>query len=148
MSSLPELLTLVRGMIFAARAVGTVLLFMVLLMYVFAIVFTAQIGDPDAPERATPDTYWDRGSDPTAQELFGTMGDSMMSLFTRGLLGDNLAETLQAIKDRGGKDTYECDSEGECNRTGGQLWLMWVFIVFMIISAFCLLNMLVGVLCE
>jgi len=25
---------------------------------------------------------------------------------------------------------------------------MWVFIVFMIISAFCLLNMLVGVLCE
>lgn len=148
MHSMPELLTLVRGMLNAARAVGAVLLFMVLLMYIFAIVFTAQIGDVNAPERKL-DPYWVRDTDPTSVELFGSMGDSMMTLFTRGLLGDNLAETLQAIKDRGGP--WECEVEGDldtCGREGGHLWLMWVFILFMIISAFCILNMLVGILCE
>jgi hypothetical protein len=152
MTSLPELLTLVRGMLNAARAVGAVLLFMVLLMYIFAIVFTAQLGDPDAPERKM-DPYWVRDADPTGVELFGSMGDSMMSLFTRGLLGDNLAETLQAIKDRGGmaEGDFSCEDPSDvetCERTGGALWLMWVFILFMIISAFCVLNMLVGILCE
>jgi hypothetical protein len=149
MHSLPELLTLVKGIMRATRAVSVVLMFMVMLMYIFAIVFTAQIGDPMAPERFEDDPYWVRDTDPTGPELFGSMGDSMMTLFTRGLLGDNLAETLQAIKDRSGK--YSCTGEGddrECTREGGELWLMWVFIVFMIISAFCLLNMLVGVLCE
>jgi len=145
MHSLPELLTLVRGMINAARAVGVVLMFMILLMYIFAIVFTSQLGDPGAPEHLEADPYWVRDSDPTAQELFSDMGSSMMTLFTRGLLGDNLAETLQAIKDRAGE--YSCE-DGECTRKGGPLWLMWVFIVFMIMSAFCILNMLVGVLCE
>jgi len=73
------------------------------------------------------------------------------------VLGDNLAETLQAIKDRGGE--IECDmgnataeefiySAEVCERSGGSLVLMWIFIFFMIVSAFCLLNMLIGVLCE
>lgn len=160
LSSLPELLTLVRGMMNAAKAVSIVLGFLVLLMYVFAIVFTSQLGHSESPEKKEDDPYWIRDSDPTAQELFGSMGDSMMSLFTRGLLGDNLAETLEAIKDRAGE--YTCtDAAGSevspvrtagdekvCIRTGGELWLMWVFIVFFVISAMCLLNMLVGVLCE
>jgi len=132
-------------------------MFIVLLMYVFAIVFTAQLGDNLAPERSYVDQYWESDSDPTGVELFGSLGDSMMSLFTRGMLADNLAETLQAIKDRGGK--IECDMGDEtaaeyvpsaetCERTGGSIPLMWAFILFMIISAFCLLNMLIGVLCE
>lgn len=155
MTSLPELLTIVRGIVNATKSVTIVLLFMVLLMYVFAIVFTAQIGDPDAPEHDL-EPYWVRDDDPTGVELFGTMFDSMMSLFTRGLLGDNLAETLVAIKDMGGANAYACemgeDDDGNpaetCTRSGGELWLMWVFILFMCLSAFCLLNMLVGVLCE
>jgi len=159
MHSLPELLTLVRGILNAAKAVMVVFVLMVVLMYIFAIVFTGQIGDNNAPEHKM-DPYYVTDGDPTAVELFGSMGDSMMSLFTRGLLGDNLAETLQAIKDRGGpyecpeptfdadkNMTIEAEEPAEC-REGGQLWLMWVFIVFMIISAFCLLNMLVGILCE
>jgi len=160
MHSLPELLTLVRGMINAAKAVSIVLGFLVLLMYVFAIVFTSQLGHSESPEKMEDNPYWIRDSDPTAQELFGSMGDSMMTLFTRGLLGDNLAETLEAIKDRGGE--YTCTDADEnavspvrtpgdekvCMRTGGELWLMWVFVVFFVISAMCLLNMLVGVLCE
>lgn len=150
----PELLTLLKGMISAARAVSFILLFLLLCMYVFAIVFTAQLGDHEAPEHKEELPYWERddgdGHDPTGIELFGSLGDSMMTLFTRGMLGDNLAETLEAIKDRGGE--LECPSEdatlGDCARTGGSLFLFWVFITFMIISAFCLLNMLIGVLCE
>jgi len=157
--SLPELLTLVRGMVNATKAVSIVLAFMVMIMYVFAIVFTAQLGDSESPEKKDL-PYWIRDADPTGQELFGSMGDSMMSLFTRGLLCDNLAETLEAIKDRAGE--YTCTDADEnpvsatrtpgdekvCTRTGGELWLMWVFVLFMIISAMCLLNMLVGILCQ
>lgn len=155
MREVPELLTLVKGMINATRAVSFILMFLVLCMYVFAIVFTAQLGNHKAPENFYALRYWESDSDPTGLELFGSMGDSMMTLFTRGMLADNLAETLQAIKDRGGE--IECDGEGEqgfeysaevCERTGGSIMLMWAFILFMIISAFCLLNMLIGVLCE
>lgn len=156
MQHFPELLTLVKGMISATRAVSFILMFLVLCMYVFSIVFTAQLGDPLAPENFYAQRYWESDSDPTANELFGSLGDSMMTLFTRGMLGDNLAETLQAIKDRGGQ--IDCPDnntivrvKGEqeiCERTGGSLMLMWLFILFMIISAFCLLNMLIGVLCE
>lgn len=161
MREVPELLTLVKGMISATRAVSFILMFLVLCMYVFAIVFTAQLGDPNAPEHKYDIPYWDEenGRDPTGVELFGSIGDSMMSLFTRGMLADNLAETLIAIKDQGGK--IECDMtpnattgeipalEDACARLDeGSLLLMWAFILFMIISAFCLLNMLIGVLCE
>jgi hypothetical protein len=149
MNSLPELLTLVKGIANAARAVFAVLCFLILIMYVFSIVFTGQLGDAKAPELKM-EPYWERGDDPTGQELFGSIGDSMMTLFTRGTLGDNLAETLTAIKDLGGDWTCETDDDGNesCGRSGGSLWLMWVFILFMILSAFCILNMLVGILCE
>lgn len=147
--SLPELLTLIKGMINAARAVATVLCFMVLIMYVFSILFTVSIGDSKAPELKI-DPYWDTGADPTGVDLFGSIGDSMMTLFTRGVLGDNLAETLEAIKDRGGSEV-ECSEDDDgvktCERSGGSVWMMWLFIIFMIISAFCLLNMIVGILC-
>jgi len=160
----PELMTLLKGMVSAARAVSFILFFLLLCMYVFAIVFTAQLGDHEAPEHTVfkeEGPYWERecdgdDCDPTAVELFGSLGDSMMTLFTRGMLADNLAQTLEAIKDRGGK--LECPTAddpvidgatiGDCARVDGSLWLAWLFILFMIISAFCLLNMLIGVLCE
>jgi len=135
--------------------VSFILMFLVLCMYVFAIVFTAQLGDNLAPERKYVEQYWETDNDPTGVELFGSLGDSMMSLFTRGMLQDNLAETLEAIKDRGGQITCDNTTEADyvpsaelCTRTGGSIPLMWAFILFMIISAFCLLNMLIGVLCE
>lgn len=156
MTFFPELLTLVKGMLTATKAVFWVLLFLLLCMYVFAIVFTSQLGDSNAPEHKF--SVW--ADDPTAQELFGSLGDSMMSLFTRGMLADNLAQTLIAIKDHGGDLVdpacmddaaaagYEGSFDGYCSREGGSLMLNWAFIIFMIISAFCLLNMLIGVLCE
>merc|ERR1719265_1194261 len=96
-------------------------------MYVFAIIFTSQMGDADNTEP----------EEETAEHMFGTMGDSMMSLFTHGVLGDNLSQTLQAIIDF---------PNGEGGAAG--LVLLWLFFVFFAISSMTLLNMLIGVLCE
>merc|ERR1719253_1370191 len=52
-----------------------------------------------------------------------------MTLFTRGVLGDNLDETVQAILDE-------------------SVWLMWAFFIFFAITFATLLNMLIGVICE
>jgi len=162
MRSVPELMSLIKGIIAAAKAVFFILLFLLGVMYVFAIIFTTQLGDSDTVNiDKLPSHYFEDGAinmtyveqlieaghisggikweqicgtesddgGPWARCMFGSMGDSMMSLFTRGVLGDNLEETLQSIKD---------DS----------LLLMWFFILFSIIAALTLLNMLIGVLCE
>eukprot|EP00971_Amphidinium_carterae_P311169 6184078-Amphidinium_carterae.1 len=34
-----------------------------------------------------------------AEYMFGSIGSSMMTLFTNGMLGDNLYQTMTAIKD-------------------------------------------------
>jgi hypothetical protein len=215
MKEIPELLTLVKGMISATRAVSMILIILVLCMYVFAIVFTSYLGDYKAPEHTykldcvmetddagelvkscTSGRYWEDPEEPqpTGVQLFGSIGESMMSLFTRGMLCDNLAETLVAIKDYGDEllDCQDPDKpdrhsaycqEGladdpnfntpeyckdwrlypdnvtdvlavNCNRerisygSAKALLLMWFFILFVMISACCLLNMLIGVLCE
>merc|ERR1719223_1947067 len=59
MREVPELLTLVKGMINATRAVSFILMFLLLCMYVFAIIFTAQLGDNFAPERFYELQYWE-----------------------------------------------------------------------------------------
>jgi Na+-transporting methylmalonyl-CoA/oxaloacetate decarboxylase gamma subunit len=121
MRFVPEMMTLVKGIIAAGRSVGFIFLFLVMVIYVFAILFTSQLED----RKEYPLT--EEGEE--AQDLFATLGCSMMSLFTRGVLGDNLSETVQAILDK-------------------SVWLMWAFWVFFIITFATLLNMLIGVLCE
>lgn len=118
MRQVPELMVLVRGIGAAAMSVIWILLFLVMVMYVFAIIFTSTYGDP-AKEK----------EEETAHYIFGSMGDSMMTLFTNGVLGDNLAQTIDIIL-----------AEGTI--------MFWVFFVFFCISAMTLLNMLIGVLCE
>jgi hypothetical protein len=175
MRFVPEMLKLVKGMIAAARSVIFILIFLVMVIYVFAIVFTGAIADSEAtpictPEQAEDDTVTgcikcdlignpvpgmterqtaaycafdgDR-SDPSGEELdtvakdlFGTMGDSFMSLLTRGVLGDNLAETCDVIQ---GADPTAPFS--------GQI-LFWLFVVFLLITFATLLNMLIGVVCD
>jgi len=65
----------------------------------------------------------------TAKALFGGMGSAMMSLFTHGVLGDDLNFAVAAILEE-------------------SVLIMWIFWVFFGISSLTLLNMLIGVLCE
>jgi voltage-gated sodium channel len=126
MSFVPELMTLVKGMAAAAKSVAFVLLFLCMVMYVFAIVIVSVVGDPETEPEAE-----------TCEHMFGTMGDAMMSLFTNGVLGDNLAATVQAIMDF---------PNGEGSGTG--LFMFMFFMLFFAISSMTLLNMLIGALCE
>ena len=71
--SVPELLTLVKGMQAAARAVGSTLILLVLLIYVYAIIFLALVGENDA--------LWD---------YFGRIGFCMWTLLLAGTFLDDL----------------------------------------------------------
>jgi len=133
MRSVPELMTLVKGMVSAARAVGFILLFLILVMYVFGIIFVSIVGD--GAEYPWPPPGDD--DDPSCEYMFGTLEDAMMSLFTYGVLGDNLNPAVAEIL------AYP---KGEAKASGTLLF--WLFFLFFAISSMTLLNMLIGVLCE
>lgn len=120
MRQFPELMVLVKGIIASTKNVAWMLVFLLLIMYVFAILLTSIIAKPPphSPE-LTPDD---------AGYLFGSLGSSLMTLFTQGVLGDNLADIVDVIL-----------SEG--------VLLMWVFWLFFGIASLTLLNMLIAVLC-
>jgi voltage-gated sodium channel len=118
MRQVPELMMLCKGILQATHAVFFIMLFLVMVMYVFAIIFTSAI--------AVPVVEHEPG---TAKHLFGSMGDSMMTLFTNGVLGDNVTITVDAI-------------------LAESTIMFWLFFIFFCISAMTLLNMLIGVLCE
>lgn len=158
MRAVPELLTLVKGMFKAAKAVVWIFVLLFALLYMFGIMFTsAFLTTP----KTRPEGYLEELSattvnhlsphlqplsalvqtpapDPAACEeegedtggdLFATLGDSMMNLLTRGVLGDNLQETCDAIK-------------------AESLVMQAIFFVFFGLTFALLLNMLIGVLCE
>jgi hypothetical protein len=121
MRKFPELMTLLKGIGRAVTAVSSILFLLILAMFVFAIVFTAQLGTPgyEWPEDA---------EDPPAPWMFGDIGSSMMTLLTYGVLGDNLYQCLTAIKEEG-------------------VFPMWLFVIFMSFTGIMVLNMLIGILC-
>eukprot|EP00440_Ansanella_granifera_P039269 gb/GFBE01042605.1/.p1 GENE.gb/GFBE01042605.1/~~gb/GFBE01042605.1/.p1 ORF type:complete len:580 (+),score=125.28 gb/GFBE01042605.1/:1-1740(+) len=118
----PELMTLVKGMVRAMESVFFVLLFLILVVYIFAIIFTSQLGTPGYVP--PPDL-----DDPDAKMLFADLGSSMMTLFTYGVLGDNLYYWLTTI-------------------LAENILLFWAAILFVMMSGITLLNMLIGVLCQ
>eukprot|EP00930_Biecheleria_cincta_P084799 TRINITY_DN74232_c0_g1_i1.p1 TRINITY_DN74232_c0_g1~~TRINITY_DN74232_c0_g1_i1.p1 ORF type:complete len:560 (+),score=134.94 TRINITY_DN74232_c0_g1_i1:108-1787(+) len=138
-SFFPELMTLVKGMFRAMQSVAFVLIFLLMVMYVFAIVFTSQLAvPPPAPSTGTVEALNETNSTNSTTEtvekseasiLFANLGASMLTLFTNGVLGDNLYSTLSAIR---------TDS----------IPLFWLFMAFVVISGMTLLNMLIGVLCQ
>jgi len=139
--AVPELAKLVKGIVKAARSVIFILIFLILVMYIFAIILTGSLSDrekyPLTPYcsqevakglNETEGCLADHEFGDLGQDLCASMGDTIMTLFTRGVLGDNLDETVQAILDQ-------------------SVMLMWVFFVFLIITFATLLNMLIGVIC-
>ncbi|CAE7778195.1 Scn10a [Symbiodinium sp. CCMP2456] len=116
----PELMTLVKGMVRAMQSVVFILLFMVVVTYVFAIVFTTRFGTIG---------FFPKDGNSTLPQLFPDLGTSMMTLFLYGVLADNLTYILGEIQTE-------------------DLLMMWAFMVFMVISGMTLLNMLIGVLCQ
>eukprot|EP00927_Polykrikos_kofoidii_P065258 TRINITY_DN61039_c0_g1_i1.p1 TRINITY_DN61039_c0_g1~~TRINITY_DN61039_c0_g1_i1.p1 ORF type:complete len:542 (+),score=72.98 TRINITY_DN61039_c0_g1_i1:115-1626(+) len=75
MRSMPELLVLAKGLFVAMRSVTTTFMFLIMLIWVFAIIFTLQYRDAEGDLH---DLY------------FGRMGLSMVTLFVNGTLLDEL----------------------------------------------------------
>jgi hypothetical protein len=121
MRSLPELITMVKGMKVAARAVASSLLMVAMLIYVFSIVLHMIISD-DACE--VGGGYEDK---------FGSLPKTMWTLLMDGTFMDSTGNTLWPLLERGQSNTYLA---------------VFVFLIFVLLSSMTVMNMLIGILCE
>merc|ERR1719235_379146 len=111
--SVPELLTLLKGMAAAMRSVFSTLVLLVLFIYVFGIIFKQQ----------------SEGAGEELEAMFGSIPEAMWNLLLGGTLLDNITLHLNLLRE-------------EVPVLAG------VFLVWMLLSSFTILNMLIGVLCE
>lgn len=121
MHQVPEFLIMVKGIFTATRSVGSVLLLLVVLCYVFAIVFTGNY-------KAEPGKEYTE-AEIELQGYFGTLPMSMFTLFCNGTMLDDLADLVKAIRE---------DS----------IMMLVALFIFILIAAFTVLNMLIGILCD
>merc|ERR1719387_2770692 len=79
MRSVPELLTLIKGIVAATRSVGSALVLLIIETYVFAIIFTGVYRDLkfQDPDELTEDESF-------LLENFGTMPASIFTLLVNG----------------------------------------------------------------
>lgn len=118
MKKVPELMIIIKGLLASVRSVGCTAILQVLILYVWSIIFVAEYHE--AEEEGGPDIDAD----------FGTMGKSMFSLFIYGTVLDDVTYCTDGIR---GTDNMA---------------MLGLFIVFVLISSFTILNMLIGILCE
>jgi len=113
---LPELLTMFKGMFVASRAVGSSMLMVLLLLYVFGIVIHMGLAHEEELE-----------------EQFKTLPLCMWTLFIAGTLMDETGGVLTGLLEMGKFNT---------------ILSTVVFLIFILLSATTVMNMLIGVLCE
>lgn len=118
MRSFPELVIIIKGMFAAFRAVGSSLLMVAILVYLFAIVMHMLLKDDDSQD---------------VRDYFGTLPRCMWTLLMNGTLLDDVSEVLSFLVFR-----------GDFNATVAVCF----FLVFILVTALTVMNMLIGVLCE
>eukprot|EP00929_Paragymnodinium_shiwhaense_P029976 TRINITY_DN17070_c0_g1_i3.p1 TRINITY_DN17070_c0_g1~~TRINITY_DN17070_c0_g1_i3.p1 ORF type:complete len:773 (+),score=135.79 TRINITY_DN17070_c0_g1_i3:191-2509(+) len=122
----PELLTMLKGIAVATRSVMYTLLLLILLTYIFAVVFRSTTKD-DGTGKAVL-----LGEDEVTigEAYFSSVPEGMYSLFVHGTL-------LDAVSDVMGEMKAEED-----------WFVLAFFIIFIMLSSFTVLNMLIGILCD
>lgn len=125
MKKVPELMIIIKGLIASFRSVGCTAILQILILYVWSILFVSE--------------YHEQGSDdPNSLDgeqiefFFGTMGRSMFSLFIYGTILDDVTQVTDMIR----------------GTEGNYVFMLILFIMFILISSFTILNMLIGILCE
>jgi len=118
MRSVPELVTLLRSMTIALRSVLSTLTLLVIFMYIFAIIFKSQLK-----------------VDPTDKNYsyminkFGRVPDAMWTLLLAGTFLDDITPVANRLLE-------------------SSAILTVLFVLFVLLSSFTILNMLVGLLCD
>jgi hypothetical protein len=121
MKQCPELMIIIKGLIASFRSVGCTAILLLLVLYIWSILFTTEFHEGNKSEDDIQDTI---------HYHFGTMGRSMFTLFIMGTILDDVTVATNAIRET-------------------KNWFMLaLFIVFILISSFTILNMLIGILCE
>jgi len=106
---------MIKGVKQASRAVGSALLLLVILVYVFAIIMFTLLKDE---------------SDVLIQERFKRLGTVIVTLVTDGAFMDGIGYVSRILLNQ---NHYVAEG---------------VFMVFVLLSALTVMNMLIGVLCE
>eukprot|EP00929_Paragymnodinium_shiwhaense_P047870 TRINITY_DN24283_c0_g1_i1.p1 TRINITY_DN24283_c0_g1~~TRINITY_DN24283_c0_g1_i1.p1 ORF type:complete len:670 (-),score=120.43 TRINITY_DN24283_c0_g1_i1:289-2298(-) len=119
MRSLPELLLIVKGMVAAVRAVFWTLILLFLITFVWSILFATEYHQG----LATDD---DVGEDIGA--AFGSIGKSFFSLIIMGTILDDITYCTDLI------------------RATNQPMMILAFVIFVVLSSFMMMNMLLGIL--
>jgi len=118
MRSIPELITIIKGMAVAFRAVMSSLFLVGMLIYIFGIVLHS---------------FLKSSNDEAVQYHFRSLPKCMWTLLITGTFLDDLAGVLNIILDMG--------------EFGSSLAVIF-FIIFILLSALTVMNMLIGILCE
>eukprot|EP00927_Polykrikos_kofoidii_P034759 TRINITY_DN29413_c0_g1_i1.p1 TRINITY_DN29413_c0_g1~~TRINITY_DN29413_c0_g1_i1.p1 ORF type:complete len:549 (+),score=108.90 TRINITY_DN29413_c0_g1_i1:120-1766(+) len=121
MRMLPELMLLVKGMVESVRAVIWTVMLLVMTAFTCSILFTSEYHQGLASDDDVTDQV--EGS-------FGSMGKSMFTLIVMGTILDDV--------------TYASDLIRSTNRP----LMTGVFLIFIVISSFTMMNMLLGILVE
>jgi voltage-gated sodium channel len=122
MRAVPEMMVIIKGMVAATRTVVCTGALLLLVLYTFMILFTNEYHQGNTPDD-------DLESD-SAKDYFGSMGKSMFTLFIMGTILDDVTNATNAI------------------RNSKRTMMLVAFIIFILISSFMMLNMLIGVLVE
>lgn len=114
----PDLMVLLRGIGHALGSVFFTLVLLFMLAYVFAIAFTLFVRDDFESHK----------------NFFGSVSRSLVTLLVRGTLLDEISDLVEALI---------TDSHGK-----GAWYLLPMLLVYVLLSALTVLNLLIGVMCE
>lgn len=123
MKSIPELLTLVKGLVRAMKAVSASIFMVLLLVYIFAILLHMLLKD-----NAVNETMFEEEG-----RHFVSLLDCCWTLLLDGAFMQEAAQVMTTLLRQGGTEaTIAC----------------FLFLFFTVVSALMVMNMLIGILCE
>mmetsp|Transcript_69266 Transcript_69266/g.150761 ORF Transcript_69266/g.150761 Transcript_69266/m.150761 type:complete len:564 (+) Transcript_69266:124-1815(+) len=122
MKAFPELMMIVKGITAATKAVFWTAILLVIITYTWAILFTNEYHQGNFED--------DEVEEGSAEELFGSMGKSMLTLLVMGTILDDVTACTDTI------------------RASGNYMMLLCFIVYILLNSFTMMNMLVGILVE
>lgn len=122
MRAFPELMMIIKGITAATKAVVWTAILLVIITYTWAILFTNEYHQGPLKD--------DDVTEGSAEEFFGSMGKSMLSLLVMGTILDDVTACTTVIRDT------------------ENIWMLSAFIIYILINSFTMMNMLVGILVE